>query len=358
MPPSGVNDSGREVMAAVRRWYIDAEWINHGFTWVRQSNNSFLVSGTATDIFTARRRLRMVDGGVTIYGDVIASSPSGANTLVTVSSSNLSSSLSSGAVGILNPFVPSNNLAFPAMWIQGLVQSNSSGDATNDIDISAGQCRDATNVHDIILSAITKQSDVAWAVGSNQGGLDTGAVGNSDYFVWAIKRADTGVTDVLFSLSATAPTMPANYGFKRLIGWFRRTGGAIITFHSIETAGGGLETLWLDPPLDVDVTEDTTANSRVISVPVGFRVKAKLNVYASCVGNTGVYVSSPDVNNEAVSSTAAPLASLKIDTDSPQDAGSVYMEVRTNASAQIRTVAHAASTTLRITTLGWEWGRR
>ena len=31
------------------------------------------------------------------------------------------------------------------------------------------------------------------------------------YHVWLIKRADTGVVDALFSLSATAPTMPANY---------------------------------------------------------------------------------------------------------------------------------------------------
>ena len=98
--PGSVNDVGRENMAAVRRWYVDAQWIDHGFTWVRQSNNSFIVSGTATEIFSTGRRLKMLDT-TTILGEVIASSPSGVNTLVTVSSSNLSSSLSSGSVGII-----------------------------------------------------------------------------------------------------------------------------------------------------------------------------------------------------------------------------------------------------------------
>jgi len=100
--PGAVNDIIRENMSAVRRWYVDAEWINWGDTLVRQSNNSFLVSRTATDFYTAGRRLKLYDS-TTIYGNVISSSPSGANTLVTVSSSNLSSSLSSGAAGILNP---------------------------------------------------------------------------------------------------------------------------------------------------------------------------------------------------------------------------------------------------------------
>jgi hypothetical protein len=103
MAPSGVNDAAREVMAAVKRWYVDAEWRIFDLSAVRQSNTSFLVSVTATNVFTAGRRLRMIDGGVTIYGDVIASGMSGANTLVTVSASALSASLSQISVANLNP---------------------------------------------------------------------------------------------------------------------------------------------------------------------------------------------------------------------------------------------------------------
>lgn len=269
-----------------------------------------------------------------------------------------------GVIALTTEFAYANlagspgRMIFPPMHIQGMIASNNGADAVNDIDVSAGSCADATGAHNIILTAITKQLDAAWAVGTNAGGLDTGSIGNNDYFIWAIKRSDTGVCDVLFSLSVTAPTMPANYDFKRLLGWFRRSAGAIVAFFSLETAGGGIKTAWKATRLDVDVVEDTTANLRVISVPVGIRVKANLNVYASCVGSMGIYVSSPDVNDEAVSITAAPLANVQVSTDSPADEGIMQVEVMTDASAQIRTRALAASTTLRIATLDWEWSRR
>ena len=113
--------------------------------------------------------------------------------------------------------------------ISGLTYANNVADATNDLDIAVGEAMDATNIYWMTLaSALTKQSDVAWAVGTNQGGLDTGVVGNSDYYIWLIARSDTGVVDVLFSLSSTAPTMPTGYDFKRLIGWFKRVGGTIV----------------------------------------------------------------------------------------------------------------------------------
>ena len=108
MNPSAVNDTAREMMAALRTRFEDLEWFNHGHVLVQQSTNSFLVSSTCTQVYTAGRRLKLYDS-TTIYGEVIASSPSGANTLVTVSSSTLLASLSSGEVGIINPA----NLSFP-----------------------------------------------------------------------------------------------------------------------------------------------------------------------------------------------------------------------------------------------------
>lgn len=122
MQPSAVNDVIRENMGAVRRWYVDAEWINHGDALVRQTNNSFLVSRTATEVYTAGRRIKLYDS-TTIYGSVIASSASGANTLVTVSSSNLSSSLSSGGVGIINPKFSSAPMATAAEILTGTTTS-------------------------------------------------------------------------------------------------------------------------------------------------------------------------------------------------------------------------------------------
>ena len=56
------------------------------------------------------------------------------------------------------------------------------------------------------------------------GGLDTGALAASTWYsIWRIGKAD-GTRAWLFSLSATAPTMPAGYTLRARIGWFRTDG--------------------------------------------------------------------------------------------------------------------------------------
>jgi hypothetical protein len=110
----------------------------------------------------------------------------------------------------------------------GLALSTNVADAANDVDIAAGAAAsDAPPFYLMQLgAALTKRLDANWAVGTNQGGLDTGSVSAAaTYYIWLIQRSDTLVTDVLFSLSSTAPTIPASYDRKRLIGSLVRTGG-------------------------------------------------------------------------------------------------------------------------------------
>lgn len=254
----------------------------------------------------------------------------------------------------------SGRMPLPAMAIQGLTYSNNGSDATNDLDIAAGQCRDATNTHNLLLSALTKQSDVAWAVGTNQGGLDTGAVGNNDYYIWAIKRSDTGVTDVLFSLSSTAPTMPTNYDFKRLIGWFKRVGGTIVAFHTYELSGGGLELIWDAPTLDVNLANTLTTSGRTdaVKVPLNFSTHAHLNVavrdYAAGVK---AWVYCPDQTSAAPSVTVAPLANAVMESGALHT--SVQLRIRTNSSGQIGARGSVATVDLyAVSTMGFEWARR
>jgi len=74
----------------------------------------------------------------------------------------------------------------PRSYLAGYKVSNNGTDPTNDLDIAVGTARDSTNATDLTLaSALTKQTDVAWAVGTNQGCLDTGVVGNNTYHIWA-----------------------------------------------------------------------------------------------------------------------------------------------------------------------------
>jgi hypothetical protein len=125
-------------------------------------------------------------------------------------------------------------LLLPYYYIGGLITSNNGSDALHDIDVAVGNCSSDDNSELMQLeAAITKRIDANWAVGTGNGGLDTGSVASSTlYAVWLIKRPDTGVVDVLFSLSFTSPTLAAgdlpNYTEKRLIGAIKTDGSSDI----------------------------------------------------------------------------------------------------------------------------------
>jgi hypothetical protein len=246
------------------------------------------------------------------------------------------------------------NLAvgMPIGYLFGLTLSNNTSDPTNDIDIAIGRCRSSDNAADLVLaSAITKRLDVVWTVGTNQGGLDTGSIGNNTYHVWLIKRSDTGVVDALFSLSASTPTMPASYDYKRRIGSIMRVGGAIVTF--VQTGDYFRRKASV---LDVDVSNPgTSAATRTLSVPTGIKVKAFMNLRLECGAGTGTncLLSDLDANDEAPSGTVAPLGNLNIPASGFQN---LILEIMTNTSAQIRSRNNAsdANTIIRIATLGWE----
>lgn len=96
-----------------------------------------------------------------------------------------------------------DELSIPRSYLAGYTLVNNTGDATNDIDINPGVCRDTADTVAITLaSALTKQLDAAWAVGSAAGMRDTGAIANGTWHIHAIRRPDTGVVDILASLAA------------------------------------------------------------------------------------------------------------------------------------------------------------
>lgn len=218
-------------------------------------------------------------------------------------------------------------------------------DTDHDITIAAGAGRDNSGSKNIELSsAITKQIDAAWAVGSGAGGLDTGTVTNDVwYYVWVIKRTDTGVVDALFSTSSSSPTMPTNYDVKRRV-------AAVLTDASsniIDYIQVGDWFWWKDPPLDINVASPgTSAQTATLSTPT-IATTAFLNVVSP--GASALYLSPLDINDEAPSTSAAPLGVTNV-TGSVDAAGPVF--VRTNASSQIRWRVSASGQTSGAT-LGW-----
>lgn len=242
----------------------------------------------------------------------------------------------------------------PRGHVYGLNLSNNVTDATNDIDIATGEASsDGTTPAMMALSsALTKRLDAAWAVGSGNGGLDTGSIANTTYHIWLIQRSDTSVVDALFSTSATSPTMPTNYDRKRRIGSIVRSGGAILGF--IAAGNGDVRRYeWTTAPaLSMDTTVGTTATLATLALPTGIIIEARVNLYATnASAGTVVYVYSPNKADQAASTGATPLAQVTTTTTGLGTAASVSS--LTNTSAQVKVVAIAASTTVRIATIGW-----
>lgn len=235
----------------------------------------------------------------------------------------------------------------------GLTLSNNGTDAVNDIDIAAGEAASDDALGSEIMmrltSGLTKQIDATWAVGTAAGMRDSSdtLTGAKWFNVFLIKRTDTGVVDIFASTSLT-PTLPTNYTHQRRIGSIRWNGSTILGFSQL-----GDEFLLDASILDVDVASPgTSAVLRALTVPLGIKVIAIMNVVTFDAALThAAYISSPDQNDEAPTSGAAPLSTLF----GPANVHNAAMiRVRTDTSSQVRTRGGSAGLdNLRIATLGW-----
>ena len=99
-------------------------------------------------------------------------------------------------------------------FISGLTMVNNitTPNTILDILLALGKAR-GNNITVTSAATMSKKLDVAWAAGNNAGGLDTGAkAASKTYFVWAIRKQSDLSFDWLYSLSLTAPTVPAASG--------------------------------------------------------------------------------------------------------------------------------------------------
>ena len=253
----------------------------------------------------------------------------------------------------------------PRGSLQGLTYQNNVSDATNDLDIAVGSAMDSTNAIMMVLgSALTKRSDAVWVVGTNQGALDTGSVSDTDYYIWLINRSDTNVTDILFSLSATSPTMPTNYNYKRIIGWFRRASSTIVPFHVYETDGSGIEFAW--DTLATDVSGTTSTSRALVSlsrVPAGLSIQANITFEANVTG-AAINVCCPDQADIAPAlgggiGVAGVSIGLTAGAQSVSSTTSKYLlRVRTNTSREVAMRASVGSLQYYASVVSFEWSRR
>lgn len=158
--------------------------------------------------------------------------------------------------------------------------ANNAGDATNDIDFGAGAAIDSTGVRRLVLAAMTKQLDAAWAAGTNAGGrMSAAGIADTTYHCHVI--GGPGVpTDCGFDVSAGAPTLPTGYS------WFRRIGSIIRASNNIRTFRQLGDRFWLVSSMTE--ASDTAAVAEglltLTAVPAGLKVRPLLTATLSVTG--------------------------------------------------------------------------
>jgi hypothetical protein len=224
----------------------------------------------------------------------------------------------------------------------GLLLSRAS---TTTIGITSGYVIDSTGADALYISSAFTKSTSSWAVGTGNGGLDTGSIANSTWYsVWVIKRPDTGVNDVLLSTSATAPTMPANYTLKKRIGWVLTNGSAqfVVFFENVEG-----EFIWDVKAIDVNETISvTTRVLKTMTAPIG--VNGLFNVfYYQTAGSVAIDIGWTGRTNAVASQTAMTL------TSTITAGQSLQVKAFVDSSHQIFYRSDSGLGTLVILTEGW-----
>jgi hypothetical protein len=237
-------------------------------------------------------------------------------------------------------------LAANAGMLSGLTLS--AAGSTSVFGVAAGAAAAANGYPMILASAFTKTT-ASWALGSGNGSLDTGSVANGAwYHVHLIRRPDTGVVDILTSLSATAPTLPANYTQSRRLGSMATDGSN----QWIKFFQDGDEFFWDSPPGNVNVSNlGTSSTLFTLSVPPGVRTQALMNVnFLNSAGIALGLISAPDLTTPV---PGTPAGNYIMFGTAAGIGWTGQVRTKVNTSQQVRAVSSAANTTLQIVTQGW-----
>lgn len=249
---------------------------------------------------------------------------------------------------------PSATVTFPLPqeYINGL---NITVASTTTFTIGTGQALSDDNTTMMSLgSSLTKSSAGTWVVGNNQNGLDTGTIANNTwYHAFLIYNPTTNTTDVLFSTSASAPSMPSGYTKKRRLGSLRTDGSA----HFITIFQNG-DRFDLAVPVNVVASTpigSTTAQTATCFVPTGVVVEAINSVAMAdaTASGAGAYVSNLQQTDSAASVAGGTITVLGGPASATNGSAIDGLRTITNTSGQIRYRANSTTLSFWLATTGW-----
>ena len=233
-------------------------------------------------------------------------------------------------------------------YLSGLTLSTAGSSAT--FGIAAGVATDSTNVFIMALASAYTKTTSAWAVGTGNGALDTGSIANSTwYHIFLIRRPDTGVVDVLISLSATSPTLPTNYTQFRRIGSMQTNGSAQwVKFKQVCDDFYRLQIQDYSLP---GTTQPATLST--LSVPTGVVVEPFTNIVAQSINNNVAYVQYAPASDATLLETV--MYHYEGNAGAASSSTNTVIGPPTNTSAQIYIGLPSSNggETLYIYTYGW-----
>lgn len=245
---------------------------------------------------------------------------------------------------------------FQKGYLFGLLPANDSGTPNTKIDIGAGQCRSDDDTVDFTYgSTFIKDLSATWVVGSGNGGLDTGALGNSlSYDIYAVGKVDGTAPDFIVTLSSNAgPAYPSGYAVKRLVGQFMTDASAHIRAGTWYPDGSFTYAV---PISDAAVSNaGTAAVLRALSAPPN--AIAVFNAWLNNVTTAAIQLLMTD---PAQTDTTPTTTIFDIRATATSQVNGGEFRRRLNSSSQVRTrqQASGASDAFDIVTRGWITDRK
>ncbi|KEC75477.1 hypothetical protein RLPCCGM1_c0854 [Rhizobium leguminosarum bv. phaseoli CCGM1] len=228
-------------------------------------------------------------------------------------------------------------------FIDGLLLSNNGSNPSTHVDFAAGSARSGSSFVSS-ASTMTKRLNGTWAVGTGNGGLDTGSVAASaTYFAYAIRKDSDLTFDVVLSTSATiggvTTTLLTGFTIVKCI-------GVVLTDASSNVRQFVMyprdEYTFVTPIKDaVNAAISSTSALLALTVPNGVKCKAKLRIQFTSTATTNAAL----IHDPAQGTLTAGIGndggiSGAIQVASNYAIGS--SDIWTNTSRQVRQVSGAA----------------